>query len=183
MFDTTHSAPTHGVAQLRPANRRSTSTSSFMNLDGAGPKSALVVGSDGALYGTAYTGGDTLGSIFSIDLQGNFTVLHVFAPTTSTQADGASPTNALVLGQDGALYGTTSTGGANGLGCVFKITNSGAFSIIHSFARSDGQLPGQLVVDSTTGALIGTTFNGGSDVTQSFGTGYTGNGVIFRIVP
>ncbi|CAD6562176.1 hypothetical protein LMG27952_07701 [Paraburkholderia hiiakae] len=154
-----------------------------MNLDGAGPKSALVVGSDGALYGTAYTGGDTLGSIFSIDLQGNFTVLHVFAPTTSTQADGASPTNALVLGQDGALYGTTSTGGANGLGCVFKITNSGAFSIIHSFARSDGQLPGQLVVDSTTGALIGTTFNGGSDVTQSFGTGYTGNGVIFRIVP
>jgi uncharacterized repeat protein (TIGR03803 family) len=154
-----------------------------MNLDGAGPKSALVVGSDGALYGTTYTGGDALGSIFRIDLQGNFTVLHVFAPTTSTVVDGASPTNALVLGKDGALYGTTSTGGTNDLGCVFKITNSGAFSIIHSFAGSDGQLPGQLVVDSTTGALIGATFNGGNDAKQSFGNGYTGNGVIFRIVP
>ena len=166
-----------------PRTDDSTSTSSFMNLDGAGPDSALVVGSDGALYGTTYTGGDTLGSIFRIDLQGNFTVLHVFAPTTSTLVDGASPRNALVLGKDGALYGTTSAGGANGLGCVFKITNSGAFSIIHSFAGSDGQLPGQLVVDSTSGALIGATFNGGNDTKQPFGNGYTGNGVIFRIVP
>ena len=166
-----------------PRTDDSASTFSIMNLDGASPKSALVVGSDGALYGTTNTGGDTLGSIFRIDLQGNFTVLHVFAPTTSTLADGASPTNALVLGKDGALYGSTSSGGTNNLGCVFKITNSGAFSIIHSFAGSDGQLPGQLVVDSTTGALIGTTFNGGNDAKQSFGIGYTGNGVIFRIVP
>ena len=41
-------------------------------------------------------------------------------------------------GSDGNFYGTTSCGGANGLGTVFKITPSGTLTTLYSFAGSDG---------------------------------------------
>ena len=43
-----------------------------------------------------------------------------------------------MLASDGYLYGTTYGGGANGTGTVFKLSSSGAESILYSFAVNGG---------------------------------------------
>src|SRR5438874_6110444 len=52
--------------------------------------------------------------------------------------DGAP---ALVLATDGNFYGTTSQGGANNDGTVFRITSSGKVMTLHSFNGTDGARP------------------------------------------
>ncbi|HEV2177271.1 MAG TPA: choice-of-anchor tandem repeat GloVer-containing protein [Terriglobia bacterium] len=100
-----------------------------------------------------------------------FTTLHSFDNT-----DGYLPSAGLVQGIDGNLYGTTSSGGANGGGTIFRITPGGAFASVYNFCSLsscvDGSSPGALVV-ATDGSLYGTTGNGGAH----------GYGTVFRITP
>ena len=56
------------------------------------------------------------GSVFAVSKTGVLRTLHRF-----TWLDGANPFGALVLGSDGALYGTTISGGTGGGGVVFRI--------------------------------------------------------------
>ena len=66
------------------------------------------------------------------------------------------------------LYGTTSSGGASGLGTVFKIDTSGTETVLHSFTGSpDGAQPYAGLVMDNSGNLYGTTENGGA---SGFGT-------------
>ncbi len=85
--------------------------------DGANPASTLLL-IHGALYGTTTDGGTSgFGTLYSIDLKtGGETILHNF----TGGADGAIP-NAGVIYAGGYLYGTTESGGAVGLGTVYKI--------------------------------------------------------------
>src|SRR5262245_11980810 len=67
----------------------------------------LTLGSDGDVYGTFI--GDPLypgpvGSLFRIDAAGTFSTLHTFIDTVASR---------LVVGTDGALYGTTCEGCEN----------------------------------------------------------------------
>jgi uncharacterized repeat protein (TIGR03803 family) len=86
------------------------------------------------------------------------TVLHTFNST-----DGAFPDGGLIQGSDGNLYGTASGGGAHGFGTVFKITPSGRFTTIYSFAGGvgDGAYPLYSVIRDSAGNIYGTTQNGG----------------------
>jgi len=75
----------------------------------------------------------------------------------------------LVEGPDGNFYGTTYEGGSNGTdngGIVFKITPTGAYSIIHDFVAAaptyDGQLPKAGLTLGTDGNFYGTTLKGGN---------------------
>ena len=88
--------------------------------DGAYPYAGLVANSAGTrLYGTAFLGGvNNYGTVFGLD-HGTFQVLHTF---TGIQGDGANPFAALITDGAGNLYSTTSGGGANGLGTVFKVS-------------------------------------------------------------
>jgi uncharacterized repeat protein (TIGR03803 family) len=52
--------------------------------------------------------------------------------------DGATPRAGLIQASDGNFYGTTSSGGANAYGMVFKITPSGALTTLHSFCSQMG---------------------------------------------
>jgi uncharacterized repeat protein (TIGR03803 family) len=143
------------------------------NPDGVDPRSNAIQGSDGNFYGTTYSGGASgLGTVFKITPAGVETVLHSFAGGT---ADGSNPSAALVQGSDGNFYGTTYTGGASGLGTVFKITLAGAETVLHSFAGApvDGSGPLAALVQGSDGSLYGTTLVGG-----------TGNqGTVFKITP
>lgn len=59
--------------------------------------------------------------------------------------NGEFPEAALVQATDGNLYGTTAEGGANcpplGCGTVFKISPSGALTMLHTFDGTDGSEP------------------------------------------
>ncbi len=62
----------------------------------------------------------------------------------------------------GNLYGTTGAGGANGNGAVFKLTPSGAETILHFFAgTADGANPGASLLMDEAGNIYGTTRDGG----------------------
>jgi uncharacterized repeat protein (TIGR03803 family) len=79
----------------------------------------------------------------------------------------------LVQATDGDLYGTTTYGGANGFGTVFKITPTGTLTTLHSFDNTDGAEPWAALVQGSDGNFYGTTETGGPG----------GWGTIFQITP
>jgi uncharacterized repeat protein (TIGR03803 family) len=140
--------------------------------------------SDGAtLYGTTkYGGTNDLGTIFRVGVNGlNFTNLWNFTNAVTPLA-GSHPICGLVL-SGATLYGTTSDGGSNGLGTVFKIgVNGKNYSVLHHFSTNtdDGSRPmAGLVLNGAT--LYGTTFNGGM---SNSGTIFkiTTNGTSFSLI-
>ena len=66
------------------------------------------------------------------------TTLHNFAGPPN---DGAAPSAGLIQATDGNFYGTTTGGGANDDGTVFKITPAGPFTMLHSFATATTACP------------------------------------------
>jgi uncharacterized repeat protein (TIGR03803 family) len=140
--------------------------------DGASPVAPLIVDSKGNLYGTTLDGGAAkYGTVFKITPGGVESVLHNF-PATAT--DGALPEGGLVMDSAGNLYGTTSSGGTQGVGIVFELSPTGTETVLYNFAGGhDGGIPyGSLVLDSA-GNLYGTTRSGGA---------YYG-GTVFEVTP
>ncbi len=131
--------------------------------DGTSPNSALVAGSDGALYGTTASGGADGwqgGTVFKLNSDGGrYQTLHSFGGPS----DGWSP-EGLVVGADGALYGTTYLGGTNYAGTVFQINLDGSgYTVLCSFGSTDGDGLGPFaaLVLGSDGAFYGTTSTGG----------------------
>jgi uncharacterized repeat protein (TIGR03803 family) len=124
--------------------------------DGAYPTAALIQATDGNLYGTANAGGgvNNSGIVFTMTPAGTVTVLHAFARGT----DGANPSSALILASDGNFYGTVYQGGISGFGAVFKMTPSGAFTVLHAFGNApDGAYPRASLIQAADGNFYGTT--------------------------
>src|SRR5262249_55532892 len=102
---------------------------------------------------------------------GTYTVLYNFDTT-----HGAQPDSPLVQGSDGNFYGTTSNGGTDGAGIVFKITPGGKLTVLRNLdGTADGQAPLAGLVQATDGNFYG--------VTSTAGSGATVNGAIFRVSP
>jgi uncharacterized repeat protein (TIGR03803 family) len=87
--------------------------------DGQAPEAVLVQATDGDLYGTTLVGGipGYDGTVFKITPGGRLTTLHSF-----NGADGSALYTGLVQDTNGVLYGTTSWGGANGYGTIFRLS-------------------------------------------------------------
>jgi uncharacterized repeat protein (TIGR03803 family) len=151
--------------------------------DGGRPTTeSLVQGADGYFYGTTFSGGNQGGTVFRITRGGTLTTLHEFCPTYYC-TDGGSPAAGLIQVTDGNFYGTTSSGGTNGSGTVFKISPRGHLTTIYSFCAqnycADGVGPEAPVVQATDGNFYGTTFTGGIDNDAcEFGCG-----TVFKITP
>ena len=123
------------------------------------PNGNLIQGPDGTLYGTATqtrltTGGSGPGTVFKVNPDGTgFAVLHEFAfdYERGIAPDGSAPEAIMVL--DGrTLYGTTSSGGSNYSGTVFKLdVDTTNFSVLWWLTSSVGQNPqGDMVLDNGT---------------------------------
>lgn len=135
--------------------------------DGAYPQAQLIHDSANNLYGTTSGGGGFCprygcGTIFKIDARGHETVLYRFLGGE----DGAWPSGALVRDGTGAIYGTTSGGGADcgtdeGCGTVFKLDKTLKKTVLHRFIGIDGDGPTSGLIMDTKGILYGTTQAGG----------------------
>jgi uncharacterized repeat protein (TIGR03803 family) len=107
------------VFKLDPAGNE-TVLHAFNIINGQYPYAGVVQDEAGNLYGTTFLGGNTGGGlVFKLDPSGNEAPLHLFAG--GAFLDGAYPDAGLLLYQS-SLYGTTSQGGQNDNGVVFKVT-------------------------------------------------------------
>ncbi|MFZ0320066.1 MAG: choice-of-anchor tandem repeat GloVer-containing protein [Candidatus Sulfotelmatobacter sp.] len=138
--------------------------------DGAYPQGALIKDKAGNFYGTTLGGGAAgTGTVFGITAKGKEQVLYSFAGG----ADGVAPEAGLAFDAAGNLYGTTTAGGANGTGTVFKLTvpQKGAKwtkTVLYSFGSApDGTTPVAGLTFDKAGNLYGTTSAGG---TYGYGT-------------
>jgi uncharacterized repeat protein (TIGR03803 family) len=142
----------------------------FDNTDGEAPAAALILGTDGNYYGTTVNGGaNGWGTVFKMTPSGAITTFHSFA---FDDIDGFDPFG-LVEGPDGDFYGTTSDGGSGGFGTVYKITATGTFTLLHTFANTDGSDPQAPLVQGRDGNFYGTTGAGGAN----------GDGEVFSVTP
>lgn len=104
-----------------------TRVADFNGSNGAEPRAALIEAADGNFYGTTFGGGrgdeygsrGDAGTLFRLTRSGTLTTLVLFDAAT-----GSGPLSELVEGEDGCLYGSTSRGGSNGTGTLFRLTVS-----------------------------------------------------------
>jgi len=147
---------------------------SFNSANGSYPVAALTLGNDGNFYGTTMQGGTVnsmfpygMGTIFRVTTNGNLTTLVAF-----NQSNGAAPTSALALGNDGCFYGTTELGGAansefpQGWATVFRVTTNGSLTSLADFGDS---YPEGLTLGDD-GGFYGTTKYG-----------YSSDGMVFHV--
>src|SRR5690242_15799173 len=111
----------------------------------------------------------TLAAAFPLRTRAADTVLHTF----NGYDDGATPVSVLIQGKDGAYYGTTSAGGTDRDGTVFRIDSSGTLTTLHSFTGADGQSPYAGLLQTSDGTLYGVTDHGGAH----------GDGAVFKLNP
>lgn len=166
--------------------------------DGNLPNGGLAAPGDGFLYGTVGyfsnpdgpnrggsggSGPNTNGTVFRVGTDGTgYQTLYTFG----TAGGGTLPTAGLVSGPGGYLYGTTSAGGANGTGTIFKIKPDGSgFQDFYSLPADAGGLdfgaqgsgPGAGVTVGADGMLYGATTYGGPSVTGTlYRVGTDGDG-------
>jgi uncharacterized repeat protein (TIGR03803 family) len=169
--------------------------------DGYGVSSGLIRDEAGNFYGVTVAGGisnatctgdgppGSCGVVFKLDPKGNETVLHAF----TAGKDGYAPYGSLIRDRLGNLHGAATSGGdttsefcgvtvanlfgSHGCGTVFKIDQSGDFSVVHTFKGPDGLFPDGWFAPGYAGHFYGVTGNGGnlSDC------GGAGCGTIFEI--
>jgi len=160
----------------------------FTGEDGAIPVAGLTADVAGNLYGTTQIGGTFgFGTVFQLARTSNgklrYTVLYDF----TGGADGGNPLGSLVFDAQGNGYGTASSGGASGVGVVYKLSRPTLFgaqaveTVLYSFqGGSDGELPFGNVVFDAAGNLYGTTSRGGANHVGCF---QSGCGTIYELSP
>ena len=150
--------------------------------DGGQPQGGLISDSSGNLYGTTSMGGaDQVGVAFKLNTASGETVLHSFTGGTGTD-DGEFPYAGLIRDNTGNLYGTTTEGGLDTWGVVFKLDAIGNETVLYSFTGgADGKEPVAGLVRSSVGNLFGTTaFGGTHDEGVVFLLGTTGKEIVLH---
>ena len=162
---------------------------SFSNgADGAIPLGGMAIDATGTIYGVTHGELGTVGTVFRVKPHNGswiFETLYTF----SGGADGSTPAT-VVFGPDGALYGSTQSGGQGEGGVIFRLrpppTPCKAVlcpwteTVLYSFVPDgvDASTPaGQLTFDAS-GAIYGTTLSGGGDPSCDGGCG-----AVFKLTP
>ena len=152
---------------------------------GNSPRWHLLRNASGTFHGVTQFGGDTTncaiasagcGVVFTVDASAKERVLHTFGKKAS---GGEEPSGGL-FDVAGNFYGVTVYGGTVnsnctfGCGVVYRVNNSGNFSVLYRFTGgADGGLPSGSLTEDASGNLYGATDQGGNG----------NNGVIYEITP
>jgi uncharacterized repeat protein (TIGR03803 family) len=150
--------------------------------DGGEPYKGVTLDSEGNLYGTAVTGGSGsceggCGVAYKLTKSGGTwtqTIIHAFTGGN----DGSGPGARLTVDPSGNVYGMAPTGGAYGLGTIYKIhqepNGAWTFKVIHAFtggADGGSGSAGRMILRN--GRLYGAATTGGT----------YGSGIVFEITP
>lgn len=123
----------------------------------------LTRGPDDRLYGVVHADSEDhpRGLVYRIDAQGHYVVFHSFA--RPVEVNGKHPFRELLLGRDGAFYGTTTGGGAFNHGTVFRLGLDGTLTTLHSFSSvgAVGWFAANTLVEAGDGVFLGATVYGG----------------------
>lgn len=140
----------------------------FDSSTGAKPYGKLLQASDGNFYGEASEGGDN-----------NLGTIYRYSPSDATLSAlasfsnpvGSFPIGGLIQAADGSFYGSTTAGGQNSAGTVFKFSLSGnLISLVADMDNATGLSP-RAVIQALDGNLYGTATLGGTN----------GAGTIFKV--
>ena len=135
----------------------------FLQQLGTSPNAGVIEGSDGRLYGTTYSGGQSsVGVVYRVSKDGTgYSTLYQF---TGTNGDGSHPVAEVLEASDGALYGTTRDAGTNDNGTVFKINKdgSGYTHLLRFDGGAQGSSPNAALIELNDGKLYGSGNLGGS---------------------
>jgi uncharacterized repeat protein (TIGR03803 family) len=129
--------------------------------DGNEPLAGVTLDSQGNLYGTTQFGGAYgYGTVYKIDIHGNFFLLFSF-----NNSDGAYPDASITLDSQGNLYGTATRSGAYGYGTVFELANNITSPTVsytyHGFVHRPGShtIVQQITITNTSGTALTGPFN------------------------
>jgi len=126
--------------------------------DGGNPHYGhLSMDKSGNLYGVTLWGGAyDEGVLYKLSKNGTFTLLHSF---TGGASDGCNPYGSVAQDETGNLYGTTSGCASHNYGTIWKVSQKGKETTLHSFAggTSDGCGLQTGVTRDSKGNLYGTT--------------------------
>jgi uncharacterized repeat protein (TIGR03803 family) len=142
------------------------------DLEGAYCNGDLVELAPGEMYLTCSDHGPAhQGTVLRIGTDGKTQVLAEFSRFKSSPY---KPLGGLIDGGDGALYGTTASGGDYGHGTVFRIKPGGRLTVLHHFGAiaNDGDAPYAGLMKASDGRFYGTTWVGGAN---------SSSGTVFRI--
>jgi uncharacterized repeat protein (TIGR03803 family) len=159
------------VFKLTPGGSLSTLVS-FSSAKGSFPQGGLIADSGGNLYGTTRQGGTAdYGTIFKLTPSGTLSTLASFSSISS----GRYPNAALTVDVSGNLFGTTSYGGTNDYGTLFKLSPAGTLTTLASLTGASGANPSAnpyagLTVDS-----------GGNFYSTAYGGGTSTVGTVFKL--
>lgn len=185
LYGATSDGTAYRLAPPAAGSRDWTRTTLYSGLGYMG--GSLLLGPDGSLYGASE------GSVFRLtpsvmpSQAWTVSILHRFIPDVvdGHLTDGLNAFGDLIIGQAGALYGVTTSGGNALVGTVFKVAppdvegQPWAESVLYSFrnSRLDGAMPQAGLVADASGALYGATYKGG--IQNCLG----GCGVLFKLTP
>src|SRR5579862_1363841 len=129
------------VFQVTPAGVHTVLYNFTGGADGGEPYKGVTLDPEGNLYGTAVTGGGGsceggCGVVFKVtNSSGTWSqsVIHTF----TGGSDGSGPGSPVAIDKQGNVWGTTPTGGANGMGVVYQLKPDGSggwkLRVIHTF--------------------------------------------------
>ena len=142
--------------------------------DGQEPIGGVIFDKAGNFYGTTLLGGASgNGTVYEVTHSGVESVIYSF----TGGSDAVNPAAAVTFDAQGNLYGTTSFGGANGVGAIYEVSPSDSGwteTVLYSFqGLNDGQNPLGGVILDVAGNIYGGTFDGGIN----------GGGTVYELSP
>lgn len=165
LYGTTNQGGKYGmgtVFRIDPNGANFSVIHHFQGLEGANPHATLMQARDRYIYGTTTTAGGMglsfFGSIFRFNVgntaASDFSIIHKFS-----EPDGISTQARLFEASDGALYGSTQSGGSENSGVVYRLV----FVPVNSIVPSSGPASGGTAIAISGGNFqprAGLTFAG-----------------------